>query len=161
MRLVPREIDKLQIFTAARIAERRLNDGVKLNHPEAVAYITDFALERIRRGDSVPEIREKSQHVLTEDDVMPGVAGMISMLEVEGTFPDGTKLVSIHTPILPKSASEDKIKDLEKENQPKAQQQVGGLPRKPTDEEVQRIMGDMVEETPPQPPRGKKGGKKG
>ncbi len=160
MRLVPREMDKLQIFTAARIAERRLKDGVKLNHPEAVAYITDFAIERIRRGDSVPEIREKSQHVLTEDDVMPGVAGMISMIEIEGTFPDGTKLVSIHTPILPKSASKEKIKELEKENEPKAKQQVSGLPRKPAEEEVQKIVEDMGEETTPQPVRGKKGGRK-
>ncbi len=82
------------------------------------------------------------------------------MLEIEGTFPDGTKLVSIHTPILPKSASKDQIRDMEKENKPKAQQQVGGLPRQPTDKEVQKILEHMTEETPPQPVRGKKGGEK-
>lgn len=105
IRLVPCETDKLQIFTAARIAERRLNDGVKLNHPEAVAYITDFALERIRRGDAVSDVREKGQHVLTEDDVMPGVVQLIPEISIEGTFPDGSKLVTIHHPILPKGES--------------------------------------------------------
>ena len=102
MKLVPRELDKLKIFTAARIAERRLQDGVKLNYPEAVAYISDFALERIRRGDSVATVMEAGRHVLTTEDVMPGVADMVSLIAIEGTFPDGTKLVSIHNPILPK-----------------------------------------------------------
>ena len=108
MRLVPREMDKLTIFTAARIAERRLKDGVKLNYPEAVAYITDFALERIRRGDTVAKVMEAGRHVLTTDDVMPGVADMVSLIAVEGTFPDGTKLVSIHTPIQPKAGGKKK-----------------------------------------------------
>lgn len=108
MKLVPRELDKLQIFTAARIAERRLKDGVKLNYPEAVAYISDFALERIRRGDTVAKIMEEGRHVLTTDDVMPEVADMIPLIAIEGTFPDGTKLVSIHTPIQPKGGGRKK-----------------------------------------------------
>ena len=102
MKLTPREIDKLQIFTAARIAERRWKDGVKLNYPEAVAIIADHALERIRRGDSVAKIMEEGKHVLTTDDVLPGVSEMIPVVAIEGTFPDGTKLVSIHNPIQPK-----------------------------------------------------------
>ncbi len=108
MKLVPRELDKLKIFTAARIAERRLNDGVKLNYPEAVAYITDFALERIRRGDTVAKVMESGRHVLTTEDVMPGVPEMVSLIAVEGTFPDGTKLVSIHNPIQPKAGGKKK-----------------------------------------------------
>ncbi|HUH78659.1 MAG TPA: urease subunit gamma [Methanoregula sp.] len=108
MKLVPRELDKLQIFTAARIAERRLKDGVKLNHPEAVAYITDFALERIRRGDTVAKVMEAGRHVLTADDVMPNVPEMIPLIAIEGTFPDGTKLVSIHNPIQPKTGGKKK-----------------------------------------------------
>jgi urease subunit gamma len=108
LRLVPRELDKLQIFTAARIAERRLKDGVKLNHPEAVAYIADFALERIRRGDTVAQVMEEGKHVLTTEDVMPGVPELIPMIAIEGTFPDGTKLVSIHHPIQPKGAGKGK-----------------------------------------------------
>jgi urease subunit gamma len=108
LKLVPRELDKLQIFTAARIAERRLKDGVKLNHPEAVAYIADFALERIRRGDTVAQIMEEGKHVLTTNDVMPGVPEMIPIIAIEGTFPDGTKLVSIHNPIQPKGAGKSK-----------------------------------------------------
>jgi urease gamma subunit len=108
MKLVPRELDKLQIFTAARIAERRLKDGVKLNHPEAIAYISDFALERIRRGDSVAKVMESGRHVLTNDDVMPGVPEMIPLIAIEGTFPDGTKLVSIHNPIQPKTRGKKK-----------------------------------------------------
>ena len=108
MKLVPRELDKLQIFTAARIAERRLKDGVKLNHPEAIAYITDFALERIRRGDTVAKVMESGRHVLTNEDVMPGVPEMIPLIAIEGTFPDGTKLVSIHNPIQPKTGGKKK-----------------------------------------------------
>ena len=104
MKLVPREQDKLQIFTAARIAERRLKDGVKLNYPESIAYITDFALERIRRGDTVAKVMEDARHVLNADDVMDGVPEMVTLIGIEGTFPDGTKLVSIHNPILPKGA---------------------------------------------------------
>ena len=103
MKLAPREIDKLMIFTAARVAERRLKDGVKLNYPEAVAYITDFALERIRRGDSVAKVMQEGRKVLTTDDVMHGVADMVNLIAIEGTFSDGTKLVSIHNPIQPKS----------------------------------------------------------
>ncbi len=101
MRLSPRDVDKLQVFTVARIAERRMKDGVKLNYPESVALIADFAFERIRRGDSVAKIMEEGRHVLTTEDVMPGVPEMIPVVAVEGTFPDGTKLVSIHNPIQP------------------------------------------------------------
>jgi len=108
MKLAPRELDKLLIFTAARVAERRLKDGVKLNYPEAVAYIADCALERIRRGDSVAKVMEAGRHILTTDDVMPGVADMASLIAIEGTFPDGTKLVSIHNPIQPKSGGKKK-----------------------------------------------------
>lgn len=108
MKLVPRELDKLQIYTAARIAERRLKDGVKLNYPEAVAYISDFALERIRRGDSVATIMESGRHVLSTDDVMDDVPEMVSLIAIEGTFPDGTKLVSIHNPIQPKGGGKKK-----------------------------------------------------
>ncbi|HVN66223.1 MAG TPA: urease subunit gamma [Methanomicrobiales archaeon] len=108
MKLVPRELDKMMVFTAARIAERRLKDGVKLNYPESVAYITDFALERIRRGDTVAKVMEAGRHVLTTEDVMPGVPEMVSLIAVEGTFPDGTKLVSIHDPIQPKAGGKKK-----------------------------------------------------
>jgi urease gamma subunit len=106
MNLVPREIDRLMIFTAARVAERRKNDGLLLNYPEAVAYITDWTLEKIRRGATVAQLMRDARHVLTTDDVMPGVAEMLPTLQVEGTFPDGTKLVDIHGPIQPPSKGE-------------------------------------------------------
>ncbi len=102
MKLVPREVDKLTIYTAARMAESRLKDGVKLNYPESVALISDFVQEKARRGDTVAKVMEESRHLLSIDDVMPGVADMISLVQVEATFPDGTKLVSVHNPIQPK-----------------------------------------------------------
>jgi urease gamma subunit len=97
--LTPREIDKLMIFSAGELARKRLARGVKLNHPEAVALITSEILEMIRDGKSVAEIMRLGAAILTADAVMEGVPEMIGELQVEGTFPDGTKLVTIHQPI--------------------------------------------------------------
>lgn len=99
MRLTEREIDKLLIFVAAEVARRRRARGLKLNYPEAVALITAELLEGIRDGKSVPELMELGTRVLTREDVMEGVAEMIKEIQVEGTFPDGTKLVTVHDPI--------------------------------------------------------------
>jgi urease subunit gamma len=106
MNLVPREVEKLMIFTAARMAERRLKEGIKLNYPEAVAIVSDFAQEQARKGEKVAKIAKDARHVLTTDDVMPEVPEMIELVQIEATFPDGTKLVSIHNPIQPRGASE-------------------------------------------------------
>ena len=103
MKLTPREKDKLMIATAAMVARRRLERGVKLNHPEAVALITDFVLEGARDGRSVAELMEAGVHVVSADQVMDGVASMIHDIQVEATFPDGTKLVTVHDPIRPGS----------------------------------------------------------
>jgi urease gamma subunit len=97
--LTPREKDKLLISMAAMVARRRLERGVKLNHPEAVALITDFVVEGARDGRSVADLMEQGGHVLTRDQVMEGVADMIPDVQVEATFPDGTKLVTVHEPI--------------------------------------------------------------
>src|SRR5690606_9737835 len=99
MNLTPREKDKLLIAMAAMVARRRLERGVKLNHPEAVALITDFVVEGARDGRSVAELMEEGAHVLTRDQVMEGVAEMIHDVQVEATFPDGVKLVTVHQPI--------------------------------------------------------------
>jgi urease subunit gamma len=99
MHLTPREKDKLLVSVAAMIARRRLERGVKLNHPEAIALITDFVLEGARDGRSVAELMEAGGGVLTRDQVMEGVAEMIHDVQVEATFPDGTKLVTVHDPI--------------------------------------------------------------
>jgi urease gamma subunit len=99
MRLTEREIDKLLIFTAADVARRRKARGVKLNHPEAVALISAEVLEGIRDGRTVAELMTLGAQVLTRDDVMDGIAEMIHEVQVEGTFPDGTKLVTVHDPI--------------------------------------------------------------
>jgi urease gamma subunit len=99
MRLTEREIDKLLIFTAAEVARRRRARGLKLNHPEAVALITAEVLEGIRDGRSVADLMTLGMKVLTRDDVMDGVPEMIKEIQVEGTFPDGTKLVTVHDPI--------------------------------------------------------------
>jgi len=99
MRLTEREVDKLLIVTAADLARRRRARGLKLNHPEAVALITAEVLEGIRDGRSVSELMSFGAQVLTRDDVMEGVPEMIHEIQVEGTFPDGTKLVTVHDPI--------------------------------------------------------------
>jgi len=99
MNLTPREKDKLLIAMAAEVARRRLARGVKLNHPEAVALITDFVVEGARDGRPVADLMEAGAHVLTRDQVMEGIAEMIHDIQVEATFPDGTKLVTVHEPI--------------------------------------------------------------
>ncbi len=99
MHLTPREQDKLMIFTAAEVAQRRRARGLKLNYPEAVAIIAAEIMERARDGKSVSELMQAGTKILTRDDVMDGVAEMVSEVQVEATFPDGTKLVTVHTPI--------------------------------------------------------------
>ena len=99
MHLTPREQEKLLIFTAAEVARRRRARGLKLNHPEAVALITAETLEGIRDGRSVSDLMAAGLTILRREDVMEGVPEMIDEVQVEGTFPDGTKLVTIHRPI--------------------------------------------------------------
>ena len=99
MQLSPRDKDKLLIFTAALLAERRKARGLKLNYPEAVAYITAAILEGARDGKTVAELMSDGTKLLTRDDVMEGVAEIIPEVQVEATFPDGTKLVTVHNPI--------------------------------------------------------------
>ena len=99
MNLTPREKDKLLVAMAAMVARRRLERGVKLNHPEAVALITDFVLEGARDGKSVAELMQAGASVLTRAEVMDGISEMIHDIQVEATFPDGTKLVTVHNPI--------------------------------------------------------------
>jgi len=99
MLLTPREKDKLLIAMAAMVARRRLERGVKLNHPEAVALITDFIVEGARDGRNVSELMRDGGKVLTREQVMDGIAEMIHDIQVEATFPDGTKLVTVHQPI--------------------------------------------------------------
>jgi len=99
MNLTPRERDKLMIALAAMVARARLTRGVKLNYPESVALITDFVLEGARDGKSVAELRSESGKILTRNQVMEGISEMIHEMQVEATFPDGTKLVSVHDPI--------------------------------------------------------------
>jgi urease subunit gamma len=99
MNLTPREKDKLLISMAAIVARRRLDRGVKLNYPEAIALITDFVIEGARDGRSVADLMEAGATVLTRDQVMEGIAEMVHDVQVEATFPDGTKLVTVHEPI--------------------------------------------------------------
>ena len=99
MNLTPREKDKLLVAMAAEVARRRLARGVKLNHPEAIALITDFVVEGARDGRTVSELMETGAHVITRAQVMEGIAEMIHDVQVEATFPDGTKLVTVHHPI--------------------------------------------------------------
>ena len=99
MNLTPREKDKLLIAMAAIVARRRLERGVKLNHPEAIALITDYVVEGARDGRSVADLMEGGAHVVTRAQVMEGIAEMIHEVQVEATFPDGTKLVTVHHPI--------------------------------------------------------------
>jgi urease subunit gamma len=99
MNLTPREKDKLLIAMAAAVARRRLERGVKLNHPEAIALITDFVVEGARDGRSVADLMEAGAHVVTRSQVMDGIPEMMPDVQVEATFPDGTKLVTVHQPI--------------------------------------------------------------
>ncbi|WP_052341537.1 urease subunit gamma [Salinarimonas rosea] len=99
MKLSPREKDKLLVAMAAMVARRRLERGVKLNYPEAIALITDYVVEGARDGRTVAELMAAGAHVITAEQVMPGVAEMIHDVQVEATFPDGTKLVTVHEPI--------------------------------------------------------------
>ena len=99
MHLTTREIEKLMIFTAGELARKRKARGLKLNYPEAVALITSELLEEIRNGKTVAEIMQLGKHILAAEEVMEGVPEMIHEIQVEGTFPDGTKLVTVHNPI--------------------------------------------------------------
>jgi urease subunit gamma len=99
MKLTPKEEERMTVFTVAEMARRREQRGVKLNHPEAVAYITDWVCERARDGEDVAEIRSEATKLLDEDDVMEGVSEMVDMIQVEPVFPDGVKLVTVHNPI--------------------------------------------------------------
>ncbi len=99
MQLAPREREKLLIAMAAEVARRRLARGVRLNHPEAIALIVDFVVEGARDGRSVADLMQAGAHVITRDQCMDGIAEMIPDVQVEATFPDGTKLVTVHHPI--------------------------------------------------------------
>ncbi len=101
MLLTPTELERLTIYTAAELARKRRAKGLKLNHPETVAFIADEILEGAREGRSVADLIGWGATLLTTDDVMPGVAAMLPILQVEGTFPDGTKLVTVHDPVRP------------------------------------------------------------
>ncbi len=100
MMLTPREMDKLHVFLAAQLAQRRKDRGLKLNHPEAVALITDHLLEGARDGRTVSELMTSGRQVLSKGDVLPGVSDLIHSIQVEATFEDGTKLVTVHDPIV-------------------------------------------------------------
>jgi len=100
MFLLPRELDKLHIFMAAELARKRKQRGLKLNHPESVALIADHILEGARDGKSVSELMSSGKNVLKKDDVLPGVLEIIHTIQVEATFNDGTKLVTVHDPIV-------------------------------------------------------------
>ena len=100
MNLTPREIDKLHISVAAEVARKRKGRGLKLNHPESVALIADHILEGARDGKSVSDFMSSGKKVLTKDDVLPGVTDIIHTIQVEATFDDGTKLVTVHDPIV-------------------------------------------------------------
>ncbi len=99
MMLSPKEMERLTVFMAAELARRRKERGVELNHPETVAYISDWACEAAREGKSVSRIRAEATQLLTREDVMDGVPELVGMIQVEPVFPDGTKLVTIHDPI--------------------------------------------------------------
>lgn len=100
MNLTPTEKDKLLLFTAGMVAERRKNRGLKLNYPEAVAYISMLLLEGARDGKTVAELMSEGKTYLNSDDVMEGIADLVDEVQVEATFPDGTKLVTVHHPIV-------------------------------------------------------------
>ena len=105
MKLTPREKDKLLVSLAAMVARGRLERGVKLNHPEAISLITDFVVEGARDGRSVAELMEAGAHVITAEPCMDGIPEMIHDVQVEATFPDGTKLVTVHQPVRKGGAS--------------------------------------------------------
>ena len=100
MMLTPKELEKLNIFTTAELSRKRKNRGLKLNHPEAMSILADHILEGARDGRSVPELMSSGRAVLAKDDVLDGVAEMIHSIQVEATFEDGTKLVTVHDPIV-------------------------------------------------------------
>ncbi|MFC6940490.1 urease subunit gamma [Salinirubellus sp. GCM10025818] len=106
MNLTLKERERLTVFTVAELARRRRERGVRLNHPEAVAYISDWVIERARDGSSVAEIRAEATGLLAREDVMEGVPEMVDMIQVEPVFPDGTKLVTVHDPIRSSGARE-------------------------------------------------------
>ena len=97
--LAPREIDKMMIWTAAKIAEDRKNRGIKLNYPESVAYIANYVVEGAREGKTVAGLMKSAREILKKTEVMPGIQDLIHTVQVEATFPDGTKLVTVHDPI--------------------------------------------------------------
>ena len=97
--LAPREVDKMMIWTAAQIAAGRKQKGVKLNYPETIAYISNYVVEGAREGKSVAELMKSAREILKTSDVMPGVPQLIHTVQVEATFPDGTKLVTVHDPV--------------------------------------------------------------
>ena len=100
MMLTPKDLEKLTIFTAAELSRKRKNRGLKLNHPEAMSILADHILEGARDGKSVPELMSSGRTVLSKEDVLPGVAEIIHSIQVEATFEDGTKLVTVHDPII-------------------------------------------------------------
>ena len=100
MMLTPRELEKLNVFVASELARRRKKRGLKLNHPEAVSIIADHILEGARDGKTVPDLMSSGRQILSKDDVLPGVADLIHSIQVEATFEDGTKLVTVHDPIV-------------------------------------------------------------
>ena len=99
MQLTPREFDKLLIYMMAEVAQKRLAQGIRLNYPEAVAMISAKALDGARVGQAIEEVTQAARHVLTKDDVMEGVADLVQMVQVEAVFTDGSRLVTVHTPI--------------------------------------------------------------
>jgi len=107
MNVTPKEEERLTVFMAAELARRRKDRGVRLNHPESVAYISDWCVERARDGWDVAEIRAEASQLLDPEDVMPGVPEMVDTVQVEPVFPDGTKLVTVHDPIRSADADSD------------------------------------------------------
>ena len=99
MMLAPREIEKMMIWTAAQIAEDRKKRGIKLNYPESIAFIANYVVEGARSGKSVAELMQSARTILKKEDVMSGISEMVHTVQVEATFPDGTKLVTVHDPI--------------------------------------------------------------
>jgi urease subunit gamma len=113
MNLTPKERERMTVFVAAEIARRRKDRGIPLNHPETIAYISDWCNERAREGWSVTEIREEAAQLLSSEDVRDGVPEMISSIQVEPVFPDGTKLVTVHDPIRVDTESHPAYDDIE------------------------------------------------